>query len=297
MSGGAAGRHIMTPDGVQLALHRLRAHRDGRPAVLLVHGAFTNHRCWLYSPDGAEGPLLEAPGAGGGGLAHFLGAAGFDVWLADLRHHGESAREPRRGAWTFEDWILHDTPTLVARVREETDGAPLAWLGHSAGGAAGLCWLARVAAAAPIRAVVTLGTPGPRRLGPVRRSLAALTIAVSRALGRFPARALRFGNEDEAAEIIAEWMEWNVRGAWMGTDGFDYFAGLAALSIPYLGVAGASDRIFAPPAACRQVVERVGTARKALAIEPGLSHRGLLLSPRARASCWPNIVRWLKEIL
>jgi len=191
--------------------------------------------------------------------------------------------------------VLQDTPTLVARVREETDGAPLAWIGHSAGGAAGLCWLARVAAAAPIRAVVTLGTPGPRRLGPVRRSLAAGTIGLARLLGRFPARALRFGNEDEAAEIIAQWMEWNVRGAWQGTDGFDYFAGLAALSTPYLGVAGASDRIFAPPAACRHLVDQVGTARKKLLIEAGLSHAGLVLSEGAQDSCWPNIVAWLKE--
>ncbi len=276
-------RRISTPDGVNLALHRIRAHRDGRPAVLLVHGAFTNHRFWLQ----------------GGGLAHFLGSAGFDVWLADLRHHGESDREPRRGAWTFEDWALNDTPTLVARVREETDGAPLAWVGHSAGGAAGLCWLARVAAAAPLKAIVTLGTPGPRRLGVVRRTLAATTIAISRALGRFPARMLRFGNEDEAAEIIAEWMEWNVRGTWLGTDGFDYFAGLAALSAAYLGVAGGSDRIFAPPAACRQVVDRIGSppARKRLLIEPGLSHRGLVLSERAKESCWPNLVAWLKERL
>ena len=88
-----------------------------------------------------------------------------------------------------------------------------------------------------------------------------------------------------------------MRGGWLGTDGFDYFAGLAALSVPYLGVAGAADRIFAPAAACRQVVERVGAGRKALAIEPGLSHRGLVVSEQARSSCWPNIVAWLKETL
>jgi len=286
-------RRVTTPDGVELALHRLRAHRDGRPAVLLVHGAFTNHRFWLRAPDGSDG----GADTGAGGLAHFFGAAGLDVWLADLRHHGESAREPRRGAWTFEDWVLHDTPTLVARVREETDGAPLAWIGHSAGGAAGLCWLARVAAAAPIGAIVTLGTPGPRRLGPVRRAAAAATMAVSRALGRFPARRFRFGNEDEAAEIIAEWMEWNVRGRWVGVDGFDYFAGLAALSTPYLGIAGSSDWLFAPPRACRQVVDRIGSARKSLTIARGLSHRGLVVNPRARTACWPNIVAWLKETL
>jgi len=92
-------------------------------------------------------------------------------------------------------------------------------------------------------------------------------------------------------------MEWNVRGRWLGTDGFDYFAGLAALSTPYLGVAGGADWIFAPPQACRQVVERVGAARKMLTVEPGLSHRGLVLSERARDSCWPNVVAWLKETL
>lgn len=280
-------RQIEASDGVQLALHRLRAYRDGRPAVLLTHGAFTNHRFWLAADDHREA----------GGLAHYLGAAGLDVWLADLRHHGESAREPRPGAWTFEDWVLQDAPALVARVREETDGAPLAWLGHSAGGAAGLCWLARVAATAPLSAIVTLGTPGPRRLGPLRRTLAASTIALSRAMGRFPARSLRFGNEDEASGIIAEWMEWNVRGSWLGTDGFDYFTGLAAVTTPYLAVAGGADRLYAPPAACRQIVERIGSTRKELVVEPGLSHRGLVLSERARASCWPKIVVWLKELM
>lgn len=280
-------RKVVTPDGVELALHRLRAYRDGRPTVLLVHGAFTNHRFWLHGENGS----------GTGGFAHYLGAAGIDVWLADLRHHGDSTREPRPGAWTFEDWVLRDAPTLVTRVREETDGAPLAWIGHSAGGAAGLCWLARARASAPLGAVVTLGTPGPRRLGPLRRALAASTIALSRAMGRFPARALRFGNEDEASGIIAEWMEWNVRGTWLGTDGFDYFAGLAAVTTPYMGVAGGADRIYAPPAACRQVVERIGATRKELVVEPGLTHRGLVLSERARVSCWPRVVVWLKELL
>jgi predicted alpha/beta hydrolase len=276
-------RRLPATDGVELALHRLRAYRDGRPAVLLVHGAFTNHRVWLHGA--------------GGGLAHFLGAQGFDVWLADLRHHGESAREPSPLAWTFEDWALRDAPAFVARVHEETDGAPLAWVGHSAGGAAGLCWLTRVGAAAPLGAIVTLGTPGPRRMGPMRWSLAAATIGLSRLLGRFPARAFGFGSEDEAAGILAEWMRWNVRGGWVGSDGVDYFAALAAVRTPYLAVAGGADRVFAPAAACRQVVERVGAERKTLAVEPGLSHRGLLLAPRAREACWPALAAWLKETL
>src|SRR5260221_327854 len=188
-------------------------------------------------------------------------------------------------------------PASVARVHEETDGAPLTWLGHSAGGAAGLCWLSRVAAAAPLAAVVTLGTPGPRRLGPVRWSLAATTIGLSRLLGRFPSRALGFGSEDEAAGILAEGMRWDVKGSWVGTDGFDYFAALGPVRTPYLAVAGGSDRVFAPVVACRHVIDRVGSDRKTLTVEAGLSHRGLVLSPKARESCWTGVGAWLKETL
>jgi len=92
-------------------------------------------------------------------------------------------------------------------------------------------------------------------------------------------------------------MRWNVRGGWVGTDGFDYFAALAAVRTPYLAVAGGSDRVFAPVAACRQVVERVGSERKSLTVEAGLSHRGLVLAPRARDVCWPGVAAWLKEAL
>jgi alpha-beta hydrolase superfamily lysophospholipase len=275
-------RRVPTADGVDLALHRLRAYRDGRPALLLVHGAFANHRLWLHD---------------GGGLAHFLGAAGFDVWLADLRHHGDSPRQPPGAAWTFEDWVLQDAPALVARITDETNGAPLGWVGHSAGGAAGLCWLARFSAASPLGAIVTFGTPGPQRVGTLRHLLAASSVALSGALGRFPARALRFGSEDEAGGILAQWMQWNVRGGWRGRDGFDYFAALTAVRTPYLGVAGESDRVFAPPAACSQVIQQVGAERKLLVVEPGLSHRGMVLARGAREGCWPRVATWLKETL
>ncbi len=281
---------VETTDSVTLALHRLPPPSSGsansRPALLLVHGAFSSHTVWRRR-DGA-------------GLADFLSDRGFDVWLADLRHHGASPREPRPGTWRFEDWILFDAPALAARVRQETQGARLAWIGHSSGGAVGLCWLARLgtaepAAPLPVSTIVCFGTPGPRRLGAVRYALAAATIGTARALGRFPARALGMGSEDEAARILADWMGWNVRGRWVGADGFDYFAALAGVGTPYLGVAGAADRLFAPAEGCREVVEAIGAARKALAVADGLSHKGMLRDSRARERCWPRVVAWLEE--
>lgn len=275
-------RRLRTADGVELALHRLRAHRDGRAAALLVHGAFSSHTVWLQA---------------GGGLAHYLGERGVDVWLADQRHHGGSAREPRPFTWRFEDLILDDAPALVARVMEETDGAPLVWLGHSAGGAVGLAWLARLGRATPLAAMVTFGTPGPSHMRLARRALALSTIGICRALGRFPARALRMGPEDETALVLGDWMGWNTRGRWVGRDGFDYLAALAAVRTPYLGVAGEGDRLFAPADACRQVLGAVGAARKAFAVVPNLDHRGMLIDPRARTHCWPRVTDWLEETL
>jgi oxygen-independent coproporphyrinogen-3 oxidase len=277
-------RTVVTEDGVELALHRLRAFRDGRPAALLVHGAFSNHGVWLRR---------SHPG----GFAHYLLGRGLDVWLADLRHHGQSAREPRRRLWRFEDWILRDTPALVERVLDETEGAPLVWVGHSAGGVIGLCWQARQTVDPTFAAVVTFGTPGPSRVGFWRRAMAAVAAGASQALGTFPARILGVGPENEAARILADWMSWNVRGAWIGDDGFDYFAALPRLVSPLLSVAGGADRWFAPAVSCAEVVERAGSRRKALVVHADLSHRGLLRDPRARERCWPQTAGWVQKLI
>lgn len=277
-------RRLATGDGVHIVLYRARAYRDGRPAVLLVHGAFASHRLWL----GRDAS---------GGLAHFFTERGLDVWLADLRDHGASDREPRRGQWRFEDWILRDAPALVGRVREESQGAPLLWLGHSAGGAAGLCWLARCAAPGALAAVVTLGTPGPHGVAGLRRVLARSSVALGAALGRFPARLLRLGSDDEASGVLGDWLSWNVRRAWIGHDGFDYLAAWSRLDTPFLSVAGGRDRLFAPPHACAELVQASRSRRAELLVAPGLSHVGLARDARARERCWPRVAHWIEDML
>jgi alpha-beta hydrolase superfamily lysophospholipase len=132
-------------------------------------------------------------------------------------------------------------------------------------------------------------------MGLARRAFATAIAGTSRALGTFPARALGLGPENEAGEILADWMSWNLRGAWRGADGFDYFDALAQIASPFLAVAGGSDHLFAPPRSCGAIVERIGSRRKALAVHRHLSHRGLLRNPRARERCWPETASWLQE--
>jgi pimeloyl-ACP methyl ester carboxylesterase len=274
---------VRTGDGVDLVLYRMDpAERRLTPAttVLLVHGAFSSHTVWLRG------------GSDNTGLARFLSDAGFDVWLADWRAHGAATREPRPHTWHFEDTVTQDAPTLVEYVRAAT-GAPPVWVGHSVGGVIGLALLARDRTA--LAAIATLGTPGPV-MGPLRRLLALGTITLCRTLGRFPARALRMGSEDEAALILSEWMAWNVRGRWLGADGFDYLAALEQAPTPVLAVAGESDRLFAPAAACRALAVRIGPTVTFAAVGPRLSHPGLLLDPRADEECWPLLARWIAAL-
>ena len=273
-------RRLVTTDGVHIALHRLR-ETSGRPAVLCVHGAFCSHTVWRR------------------GLADLLDSRGYDVWLADLRHHGASDREPKPRTWRFEDCILRDAPALVARVASETIGAPIAWIGHSFGAVIGLCWLARQEPPPPeVAAVVGLGTPGPSALGVRRRAGAFGMMMLSRILRQFPARTLRLGPENEAAHVFGDWMSWNVRGRWLGRDGFDYLAALPRLRTPYLAVAGQGDHLMAPPNACHEVFEKVGTAHKKFVVAgPHLTHSGLLIDPKARERCWPAVADWLDETL
>lgn len=275
---------VRSADDVDLVLYRLDAAAPRPPdatvrSVLLVHGAFSSHTVWLRG------------GSRNAGLGVFLSAAGLDVWLADWRTHGSATREPRPRTWHFEDTILRDAPALATYVRDVTDGSAPVWIGHSVGGVIGLAHLAREPGS--LGAVVTLGAPGPV-MGWLRRVLARTTVAICHGLGRFPARALRMGPEDEAALILAEWMEWNVRGRWVGADGFDYLAALRHLPTPVLALAGEGDHLFAPPDACRELVDRIGAASATLAVVgPHLDHPGLLLDSQADAQCWPLVARWL----
>lgn len=276
---------LRASDGVALALHRLDpVPKPAPPPVLLAHGAFTSHRVWLRG------------GASGRGLAAFLQERGHDVWLLDWRHHGGSAREPARFQWHFEDLILRDAPAALTEVRRETGHHECVWIGHSFGGVIGLAALARDSGTGPT-AIVTLGTPDPAT-GPFRRAFAWLTALLCRAMGRFPARTLRLGPEDEPALVLSEWMMWNVRGRWTGSDGFDYLAALRHMATPFLSIAGSGDRLFAPPAACRALVSRLGGGGAHMTfvvVRPNLDHRGLLLDPRANEHCWPVLADWIAQ--
>jgi pimeloyl-ACP methyl ester carboxylesterase len=125
--------HARTADGWLIGLHRYRPRGEGPVAaepVLLCHGLLSSR----FSLD-----LTEERS-----LARFLRDAGFDVWLMDLRAHGDSVRDGRSTPfrwghrmgydWSIDEHIREDLPAAVRYVLETTGASRLHWVGHSLGG-------------------------------------------------------------------------------------------------------------------------------------------------------------------
>jgi oxygen-independent coproporphyrinogen-3 oxidase len=274
---------LETSDGVRLAVHRLG--EAGATPVVLLAGTFSNHTYWL--------------GTRGRGFARALARRGFEAWVLDFRGHGASQQPAPGQRWSFDDWARRDTPAAV--LAAAASGRRVALMGHSAGGAAAAT---AAAADALVRAstfaLVLAATPLPFHLRWARGAAARLIHAVSSRREKFPSRVLGLGPEDELAGVLVEWMNWNLEGHWRGRDGTDYDAALARFRAPVLALVGASDRLWAPPEACRTLLERVGSSTRdfllcgrATGFSRDFGHVDLLASRAAEAEVWGRVIDWL----
>jgi len=281
-----------TDDGVDLALYHVRpdpaARRGGAPPVLMVHGTFSNRRFFL--------------GAGERGLARYLAGLGYDTWVAELRGHGRSGDLGKASDWHFEDWIRHDAAALLRGVKGATGSNRVLWIGHSAGGVIAVAWAGLgESESSTIAGLVLAGAPHPARPGAWHAPLAAIGYGITRLFGRFPARAIGIGPEDEHAGIMGQWMAWNVRGRWVGRDGTDYLANARRITVPVLALAGAGD-LIAPPSACRALLETLGSTDRTMIIggrrfgfAENFNHDRIMISSSAREQVWPRIAAWIGE--
>lgn len=281
---------VRTDDGVDLALWRVPPDRPTtRAPVLLVHGTFSNHRFFHGTRER--------------GFARALARRGFDAWVAELRGHGRSGAAGRGEAWRFEDWIRHDAPALVRGVVAHSGADRVLWVGHSAGGVIGAALLGLGGPEADrVAGLVMVGAPAPTGLGLMQRPIAAAGYLLARLFGRFPARLLGIGPEDEHLGIFAQWMRWNLRGEWHGDDGTDYFANCRRVRVPVLALAGGGDWLVAPPAVCEDLLEACGSGDRmfvacgrAEGFAEDYDHNRVLVSTPARGDVWPLIADWLES--
>ena len=218
--------------------------------------------------------------------------------MLDPRGHGGSDR-PEGLAWNLDHWGRLDVP---AAIEAATPAGGRAFLvGHSAGGAAMLMALAGEPGIRDrVAGVIILATPVPWLQGWSRPAMWGFR-ALSRVLGGFPARLIRLGPEDEIEGVMTQWMTWGLRRRWESDDGLDYVRELAGVRVPALAMSGAGDTRFAPPAACRGLLEMLGSddaeyrlAGTGTGFTEDFDHPGIVVSRAAREEVWPVIIDWLR---
>lgn len=117
----------VTDDGWYVSLIHLEPTGPARnaPPLILCHGITST----AYAFDLRNGQ----------GLGPYLAAAGYDVWMLNLRGRAESAKPTvphtrYRYDWDFDDYLNHDLPAAIQYVQTVTGSSKVTWLGHSMGG-------------------------------------------------------------------------------------------------------------------------------------------------------------------
>lgn len=283
-------RRQTTSDGAELALTRLRPVPDEglEVPVVLVHGSYTHRRFWITED--------------GFGLAPFLASSGLDVWIPELRGHGLSPKGPDFEKVTAEDHIRRDLPSVHHHVLDETATPPVL-VGHSSGGLYLIGALSRGwIEPGSVRALAVFGSQishGEEYLH--NRLVAAAIRGLVGLLGTFPAPRLGMGPEVEPAAEMKEVIDWKAEQRWTDRSGVSYYEGLGDLDVPFRSYAGADDERD-PPAGCKRLFERVGSADKSyqlLAEAEGFSrdygHAEMVASRAASREVWPDVLDWLQD--
>ncbi|MGV3523341.1 MAG: alpha/beta fold hydrolase [Candidatus Sericytochromatia bacterium] len=285
----------------RLHLYQLPGHLlNDAPVAFLLHGAIENGRIF-YS-------------AKGRGLAPFLAAHGWQVYVADLAGRGLSSPPIHAGSFHSQtDSIVHEIPALLQCVRERHPQAPLFGLAHSWGGVL----LAAVLARFPLwrqtlRAQVYFGSKRTIRVQNREKWLKVdlfwnrAALWLSRYYGYLPARQLGVGADSETRQSLAQSVAWVRSRTWCDSeDGFDYGQALRAFPLPpTLYLAGQADAALGHPADVRDLMDEVRAQHSdywLLGRRSGYlhdyGHIDMLTHPDAVCDHFPRVLEWMQGYL
>ncbi len=246
----------------------------------------------------------------GGGLAGFLADAGWNVVSFDFRGHGESKRTAGQAHastdYGYDDLVRGDLPAVVGFARSRLRGkGSVVVVGHSLGGHTSL--VAQATGAIDVDALVGFGAApwvraferSPARWA-AKRALVMGMVATTRRVGRFPARALRRGSDDESRVLIEDVGRFASRG-WGSADGSrDYLEAIGSVRVPVLQVVSTGDRLECAPECGAALLDRCGKGapRQLLRIEgsddggPAPGHMDMVTSERVKIA-WGGVAEWM----
>jgi len=243
----------------------------------------------------------------GAGLRQRLVARGWRVVSFDFRGHGDSGpRASEGGRYAYDDLVTQDLPAIHAFARaRDRKKRRVVLVGHSLGGhvglaaqGTGLVAFDRIVAVAANLWMPQFETSAARRA--LRLLMLGAVDATARRVGRFPARALRMGSDDEARAYFHDLGRFARTGQWTSADGsVDYLASLARVKVPVLQVVSDGDRMACRPEGGALFLQCCGGPQELVRVEraddggaaPG--HMGIVTSGRIDR-VWERIEAWMR---
>ncbi len=216
-------------------------------------------------------------------VANDIGVIAFDQ-----RGHGSSRPRVHEGTSFGYDRLVEDVQAVIDWARAKFPTLPISLVGHSLFAHVSLAHLARHGTA-QIASLVMIGCNVPTfrwsRFNRLRATILGFDL-LSRIFGRFPARALRIGSEDEPSSYAGDFTRWVLKLKWTARDGFNYEDGIPRIDIPVLGVAGSRDWL-APATDFARLIETI-PAHEFFVVDT--DHMGLMLTPNQG---WKKISEFL----
>lgn len=281
----------------ELHLRRIYADPAGVP-VFLLHGSIENGRIF-YSESGK-------------GLAPYLAAAGFDVYVGDLRGRGQS-RPPigKHSRYGQTEAIVEDLPAFLAEIHKRRGRLPAHWIAHSWGGVLLMAFYARFPEwREGLESLICFGTKRRISVFNLEKFLKIdlfwnfAAPILSRFYGYLPMIEWKMGSDNETISSLRQNRAWVEPGSpWIDPkDGFDYGkAILAASPPPTLHFAGPKDHYLGHPRDIQDFIAE--TQPRALEYHllgrkeghrHDYGHIDMLTHPDAPGDHFPKAVDWLK---
>lgn len=279
---GGEDIEIRTKDGITLRA-TVRSVPRSKGTCVLAHAMFARRSAWDK------------------GFADFIAARGLKSVAFDFRGHGDS--ETTTIEHSYDDLVRWDLPAVTELARQKL-GGPVIVIGHSLGG--------HVALAAQgigiLGADAILGIASPniwlRELEPsravwaVKRGVLASVEAVCRRCrGRFPARRLGLGSDDEPVTYMSDLVRFGRTNAWRSADGTqDYLAALGRIKDPVCAIASSGDRLNARPECVRRMLDLTAGPKRFVHVRDSIGHAELVTTRRAEKA-WGEALEWVLSTL
>jgi predicted alpha/beta hydrolase len=230
---------IRTKDGVTLSATVLEPAASMRGTVVMAHAMFARQTAFRW-------------------VSRMFRDRGWRVITFDFRGHGKSPA----ASYGYDDFVEHDLPAVVDCARERSDGKPVVLVGHSLGGHVALaaqgCALVSLDAIVLVASNVWLRDFEPSgAVWAAKRWILEGFVRAARRFGKFPARMLKLGSDDESLEYVEDIARFGLDGRWVSRDGTrNYLSALTEVEIPLYSIASDGDHINARPVSVERMLSR-----------------------------------------